>query len=455
MSKFSKLFLVLSLPTLLCSCDLNSIIDWFFPSSTDTTQSSSSSSSSSSTTSSSSSTSTSSSSTSSSKTSSTSSSSSSSSSSGSQTTSTSSSSGSSSSSSEAISTFTSIKAVKDSNKNGELVRFDATYLRQITLVNIDLMYFADAEDTIWLRVPYASFTGHMANLYHMKEYTITGRLNITSDYTELTFDETIGKYDSVVTKGDTYPLSYNKETSPISVDGIAKIKEMSGQIKLDNKYYGAGDLVKFTSQIVQTEYTDANKKAMVLDPSGDTITVIGDDKKMVNEDDIGKYYEWVGIISVKSSIPAILGIECTYVPHSASEESVVDVSNATEVSPSYFAKWNLTSSKYNPASNDDYFKLYKSTGYVKDNIDITTSYNLGMVDKYSDTLSDAGSTSTVKGFYLTNCKGLDEKGLSYCPFAGYMNQEFTVEIYYAIRQYDTSNHLWEMFVIESLIPELE
>lgn len=55
MNKLSKLLLVLSLPALLCSCDLNSIIEWFFPSSSDNSQSSSSSSQSSSQSSSSSS----------------------------------------------------------------------------------------------------------------------------------------------------------------------------------------------------------------------------------------------------------------------------------------------------------------------------------------------------------------------------------------------------------------
>lgn len=96
MNKLSKLLLVLSLPAFLCSCELNSIIEWFFPSSSDTSQSSTSSSQSSSQSSSSSSSTSQSSSSSSSSTSQSSSSSSSS----SQTTSSSSSSSSSSQTSE-------------------------------------------------------------------------------------------------------------------------------------------------------------------------------------------------------------------------------------------------------------------------------------------------------------------------------------------------------------------
>ncbi len=345
-----------------------------------------------------------------------------------------------------------ISQIKAEKKVGERVSFKATYLRDSAWTNEDLMFFADADDMIRLRVPTGSYTGYLANRYHMSEYTVTAKVAETDDGIELVYDSSLTPQQTVVNFPDGTPLSYNSETTPIEVSGIAEIKAKSGQLHLNNKGHASGDLVKFTSQVVQNEYTDANKKTMILDADGNTVTVIGDDKKMVNKEDVGKYYTWIGIISVKTSIPAILGIECKYVSHTAEEESTIDISNATEVSPSYFAKWNLTSSKYNPATNDDYYKLYKATGYVTNNSDITTSYNFGMVDNFGDSLSDAGSTSTVKGFYLVNCTGLDDDDLDYCPFYTYVGVNNPLTVYFSIRSYDTSNHLWKMMAIEAILP---
>lgn len=346
-----------------------------------------------------------------------------------------------------------ISQIKTEKKIGHLVKFEATYLRTLTWTNEDLMYFANGTDYIWLRVPYANYTGYLANLYTMKEYTVVGKVAEVNSVVELVFDATIGNKKSVITLGDEYPLSYDESTTPTSVTGISEIKAKSGQIVLNNKGHGAGEIVKFTSQVVQTEYKDANKKAMVLDSDGSTIAVISE-KKLVGQDDIGKYYTWIGIISVQTSIPAIMGLSCTYVAHTPEEESHVDVSNATEVLPSNFKNKGLTSSKYDPLNNDDYFKLYKATGYLKDNADITTSYNFGVVDTNTGSLSDNNiSTKSVAGFYLVNYTGLDEKDLSYCPAIITDNVDKNVQLtfYFSIRMYDTQNHLWKMFVIEDLI----
>ena len=340
-----------------------------------------------------------------------------------------------------------IADIKQNGIDGELVYFEATYLRQVTHVNIDLMYFADAHDTIWLKVPYESFTGHLAGIYHMRECRVKGILSKTEKVIEVVYSADIGKNDSVVNLGDNYPLSYNAETSPISVAGIAEIKAKSAQIPLDSKYYGAGELVKFTSQYVEREEDDGGIKTMVLDSDGNSVVVIADGKKLLEQNDVGKYYEFVGIISVRLSIPAILAISATFV----SDSNVVDVSNAVEVSPSYFAKWNLTSDKFSPASNDEYYKLFKITGYVKDYTNVTTSYNLGMVDTYSEKLS-ANGKNTVKGIYFVNGTGL--KTLDYCVFADYLDQNVPLTIYAKIESYHTSHHLWKMFTIESLVPEL-
>ena len=341
-----------------------------------------------------------------------------------------------------------ISQIKTDAKVGEWVKFDATYLRALTWTNEDLMYFADANDYIWFRVPYANYSGYLANRYRMKEYTVLGKLAEVNGVLEVQYSSQITPQESVISLGDTYPLSYNENNVATTVTGIAQIKAKSGQITLNNKGHGVGEVVKFTSQVVQTEYTDANIKAMVLDSDGNSVTVIGDGKKMVGQDDIGKIYTWVGIISIQTSIPAILGISCTYV----SQSNTVDVSNATEVSPSAFKNYGLTSSKYTPLSNNDYFKLYKASGYLKNNSDITTSYNLGVVDTNTGSLSDNNiSTKSVAGFYLVNYTGLDS--LAYCPdiIVNNLGQNVKLTFYFSIRAYDTQNHIWEMFIIEDLI----
>ena len=319
------------------------------------------------------------------------------------------------------------------------------------------MYFADATETIWFRVPYGNYSGYLANRDRLKEYTVTGKLAEVNNVLELVYDSSYTERQSVVNLDDDHSLSYNKTTTPISVAGIAEIKEKCGNIILNNKGHGAGDLVKFTSQIVQTEYNDANEKAMLLDSDGNTITVIGDGKKMVSESDIGKYYEWVGIISIEDTIPAIMGIECSYVSHTSEEEGFVDVSNATEVSPSYFAKWSLLSTSHserNPASNNDYFKLYKSVGYITDSEKYTGSYHIGITDAYNQSISDKKtgntnpSTKTIKGFYFVNYVG--EKSCE-AKVVNCIGVEKQVTVYYAIRDFVTTDHIWKMFVIEKLI----
>ena len=348
-----------------------------------------------------------------------------------------------------------IHEIKTEKKIGQLVKFEATYLRCLTWTNEDLMYFADATDYIWLRVPYANYTGYLANRYRMKEYTVVGKVAEVNNVIELVFDSTTGNKNSVINLGDNYPLSYSKITTPVSLTGISKIKEKCGDIVLNNKGHGAGEVVKFTSQIVETTYNDANKKAMVLDPDGNSITVIGDGKKMVNESDIGKYYEWVGIISIEDTIPAILGIECSYVSHSPEEENSIDVSSAEEVSPSYFAKWSLLGTSHNernPASLNDYFKLYKSSGYLVNNTKYNSGNRIGLTDSFGQSISDSStgnynaSTKTIKGFYLVN---YDNEDVLHSPIKDYIGANTKVTLYYSIRDFNTTDHLWKMFVVES------
>lgn len=350
---------------------------------------------------------------------------------------------------------------------GDQVCFEATYLKTITWANSnqDFMCFADAHDFIWLRMEYGRYTEYLQKTYEMKEVRVRGILAKVNDVIEVQYDTSLSDRETLIRLTETdpsYPNSYDENTVPVTMANIAEIKAETAQIMRNNKCEGIGKLIKVTSQVVQTEYTDANKKAMLLDSDGNTITVISE-KKLVDESAIGKYYSFVGVLSLKLSIPAIMAISCKYVPDS--KEGTVDVSKATEVAPSYFSKWNLTTSKIGTGiPNDDCYKLYKSTGYIKDNTSITGSYNLGMVGGFTDKFSSS-SSDTCKHFYLVNCVGLNSTGFNNCPVKNYLvpssaqaeeESSYTkLTIYYMIRQYDASPHMFRMFVIESLIPELD
>ena len=117
-----------------------------------------------------------------------------------------------------------ISQIKTDAKVGEWVKFDATYLRALTWTNEDLMYFADANDYIWFRVPYANYSGYLANRYRMKEYTVLGKLAEVNGVLEVQYSSQITPQESVINLGDTYPLSYNENNVATTVTGIAQIK---------------------------------------------------------------------------------------------------------------------------------------------------------------------------------------------------------------------------------------
>lgn len=353
------------------------------------------------------------------------------------------------------------------NRNiGDRVSFEATYLRTINWMNsnTNLMCFADAHDFIWLRMENSYYSEYLQKTYENKEVRIVAKLAKVNNIFEVQYDTTLTDRQTLVRLTETdpsYPSSYDPNTVPVTMANIAEIKAETAQIVRNNKCEGIGKLIKVTSQVVQTEYTDANKKAMLLDSDGNAITAISE-KKLVGKEDIGKFYTFTGILSIRMSIPAIMAISCQYV--SDSREGTYDVSQATEVAPSYFSKWNLTMSKIGDGiPNEDCYKLYKSTGYIKDNSSVSDSYNFGMVEKFTDAFTSS-SDNTCKHFYLVNCVGLKDAGLASCPVVKYVVPENTpaaqesdyskLTIYYMIRQYDPNPHMFRMFVIESLIPEL-
>lgn len=348
---------------------------------------------------------------------------------------------------------------------GTAVSFEATYLRKLSPNSSEVvMYFADTTGTIGFRI--SNSPDYINNCYRFKEYRITGQLVSLYGKLEVKYDSSITSdyHNAVIRLGDTTELSYNENTTtlPVQLDDIGDIKDIATGITYEgNKKNGyAEGLVKFTAQYAQNEREKSSEKTMFIDDNDESIVVImdGDGTKghplydLRIETNIGKYYEITGIISVKDSIPAIYGLKAKYVSHTQEEEESFYVNDAIvvtdEIATKLF-KGNLTTDKFNPLANEDYFKLYKAEGWVKQNTDITTSVNLGLTLTESGSLSDAGSTNTVKGFYFVNGVTLKTSELQYCPFYSLLGTK--IEIYFKIESYNTSNHIWNIFVIESLL----
>jgi hypothetical protein len=91
------------------------------------------------------------------------------------------------------------------------------------------------------------------------------------------------------------------------------------------------------------------------------------------------------------------------------------------------------------------------TGYVQDNKDITTAYNLGLVDEVNDSLSDVGIKKSIKGVFLMNNLSMSESDLSYSKFAPFYINEEKITVYVSLHQFDTNNHGWKVFAIENSI----
>lgn len=341
-----------------------------------------------------------------------------------------------------------ISTIKGEGKVGELVKFEATYLRRITLSNTCLMYFADIDNYICLRIPQT--VDYFNNRYRFKEYLVMGRLAETEDGYEVQYDTTYSPEQTVANLGNTYPLSFTYDSPMIlKCDDIEDVMEYTRSIVMDDKKYGVGKVVKFTAQVSQTEYEEANTKVMVVDKNGYTTSLIADGQKFINEDDIGKTYTWYGITSIKTSVPAVLYLHY----ENPQPKSEIDVSKATKITCADLNKWNLLSGRQVYPTNDDCYKLYYVDGYIQNNMR-NDKYYLGFVDNPNDSLAFSGK-GLSKGFYFVNGQNLDDRGSFVKKIADYYNNRTNVRVYVGIRQYNNPLHAWDMFCIESLINPID
>lgn len=327
---------------------------------------------------------------------------------------------------------------------GEKVIFHATYLRAVALSrsNEDLMYFADAHDYIYMRVPYSKFQGYLANRYVNQEYEVIGYVTKLNDVVELTYEKVTNL---------SSPTSCNLKEVSEQKASLKEVYDDFAKIPLNAKYYGSGKIVTFDAQLIATEYTESNKKAVFYD-GNNTITVVHS-SKIVEKTDIGKHFTITGILNIEVSSPAVLLLD---IEQKASQnETIITNEEAVEkVETDYFSKWNTTSKYMNPPSVYDYGKLYQTTGYIRDDTSRTSAYYVGIVKTNTGSLSDNGITKSISGLYFMNHQNISENSFSYSPFYSYYGEDIPVTIYFSLFSFDTNNHAWRIFAVESLVPNL-
>lgn len=330
----------------------------------------------------------------------------------------------------------------EENEIGYLVQFEATYLRGIAMTRSseDLMLFADAESYIYLRLPYAKYTGYLANRYVMQEYQVTANITKVNNQIELTLNNSLTTQESVINLSSS--TSYNQEQVSEVKSSLEELVDDFNAIPLNNKKYGSGKIVTVTGQVIATEYKDANKKCVIYD--GTNIVTVINSSKIVGQYDIGSTLEVTGILNMEVSCPAILMISSKV---KADINKDLNMTNYEEVKPSYFKQWNLTSDNMKTPSVNNFMKLYKTTAYITDDKDRSNAYYIGVVDSASDKLSDTGIKTSIGGFYLMNHLNISDRDFSYSGFYGFYDKVEPVTFYFTLFGFDTQNHAWKCFPV--------
>lgn len=332
----------------------------------------------------------------------------------------------------------------EENEIGELVQFEATYLLGIAMNNSseDLMLFADDESYIYLRVPYAKYTGYLAKRYEMQEYQVTANITNVNNQIELTLNNSLTVQESVINL--TSSISYNEENISEAKNSLLDLVDEFNAIPLNNKKYGSGKIVTITGQVIATEYKEANKKCVIYDGTN-VVTVIGS-SKIVGQYDIGTTIEVTGILNIQISCPAVLLLS-SKVKSDVSKD--LNMTNFEEVKPSYFKKWNLISDSMKTPEINDFMKLYKTTAYITNDKSRTTKgqYYVGAVDNASDKLSDNGIKTSIAGFYLMNNQNLSELEFSYSAFYGFHDKVEPVTFYFTLFSFNNNEHAWNCFPV--------
>ncbi len=347
------------------------------------------------------------------------------------------------------------------NTVGDLVKIKATYIKKITAYrsNESIMYFANEDSSIYLRVDGTNFKNNFLTKAINKEYYVTANISKNNGVVELKYNTTLGK--TSVTEISNVNPSVNLENISESKDSIHDLVSDFNAIPLDKKKCGTGKIVTIIGQVLETEYTDSNTKAVLGDGTG-VITVISENKFVTHASDIGKYYAVTGILNIEITSPALLYLSSSYItPSDATIEESIDVSNAKVVAPDFLKSKYILDGKYYSPTIEEYMTLYSTSGYILDNPRYSEygDYHLGIASEKNRSLisdSSAQDIKSVEGLFLMNHYGINERSLSYSPFANYLATETKIEeMFFTIHQFNSQDHGWKVFPIEALVEPLE
>lgn len=270
-----------------------------------------------------------------------------------------------------------IKQIKELGKNlnnGETLNeiiFKGMYVKTISDNNDKLMLFVDETGYIYVRVN--NWTDYLKNRYYNCYYEVNGIISKINNNIEL-------KYVNLKNITDT-PSNFDYSSITENKQSLSEVDEEFNKITLNNKYNGVGKIVTFEGTIIATDRSDANQKVVVYD--GEKVLTIIDNKKICESNSIGNKYIFTGSLSVLHGSPAIWLLSSSYI-----SKTNLELNNYKAVVPSYFKKWYYLSNNQNAPAYNEFFTLFKVTGYVKYNTDFTTKYDLGLVDDENGTLSD-------------------------------------------------------------------
>ena len=325
------------------------------------------------------------------------------------------------------------------NTQGIKVKFNAMYVKNITDNNDHLFLFVDADSYLCVRFTQSQYTDHIKNRYTYCYYDVVGTVTKVNNNVEVAY-ESLTNTTTTKTTYDYSNITSNKTT-------IKSIYDDMSNITLNNKYNGIGKIVTFSGVVMATDRDDAQKKAVLYD-NHNVITVIGE-SAITSADSVGIIQlKITGIVSILKGQPAILLLD-----NKAETKTInIDYSNVVEKSPSYFSKWYNVGGRVSNPSFADFSVMYKINGYVNDDESRTTKYYFGLTDTEDGKLSDNNVSTSIKGVYLMNYQGLSESDLTRNTNKAIVDAYKTnVDVCASLYQFDTNNHAWKMFMVDSTL----
>ena len=319
---------------------------------------------------------------------------------------------------------------------GIKVNFEGMYLKLITDNMDKLMLFADDCAYINVRVKSGDFTTHLKKRYLNCYYNVLGNVTKNNNQIEIA-------YEKIENKTST-PEAFDFTNLTKKCNSIGEVYNDIKKVSLTNKKNGVGNIVTFNGVVIATDRSDSNSKAVLYD-NKNIITIISEKKICDGFTDLDKEFIVTGIISIKNGAPAVLLLDLK----SAQKTINIDYSNAKAVNPSYFASWYHLSDNIKDPGYDDFSTLYLVSGYINIDDSRKNAYYFGMTDNSNNTLSDTGIKTSIKGIYLMNHLNVKNSILS-----DYYMNETKVSMYCSLYQFDSQNHGWKAFPIESTIKSI-